>query len=61
MSEFLADNHQIRARAFHRGVKQAELDRTLDQWLAGKVDVVIATIAFGMVREKINSKERAMI
>ncbi|KAI0631980.1 P-loop containing nucleoside triphosphate hydrolase protein [Trametes polyzona] len=48
----------LNAKAYHRGLKPAELDRTLREWdeggsgIPGGVDVVCATIAFGMGIDK---------
>ncbi|TFY65529.1 hypothetical protein EVJ58_g1919 [Rhodofomes roseus] len=47
----------LNARPYHRGVKPAQLDRTLKEWETGGtgeggVDVVCATIAFGMGIDK---------
>lgn len=50
MSDFLQENH-IKARPFHRGLKGHALDDTLKKWLKGDIDCVVATIAFGMVRD----------
>lgn len=51
VSTFLSE-HGVKAKPFHRGVKQYELDRTLTQWIVGDVDCVVATIAFGMGIDK---------
>ncbi|KAI6139327.1 ATP-dependent DNA helicase [Pisolithus tinctorius] len=47
----------LKASSYHRGIKSSELDETLKQWQAGgaekgNVDVVCATIAFGMGIDK---------
>lgn len=47
MAIFLSEQG-IKAKPFHRGIKQHELDMTLKQWIDGKVDCVVATVAFGM-------------
>jgi superfamily II DNA helicase RecQ len=52
VSTFLSDQG-IKAKPFHRGVKQSELDKTLTEWIIGKVDCVVATIAFGMVSQAV--------
>ncbi|KAG7562648.1 hypothetical protein FFLO_01915 [Filobasidium floriforme] len=44
----------IRAKPFHRGLKNPELDKTMQQWLEGGVECVVATIAFGMGIDKPN-------
>ncbi|TMW68486.1 hypothetical protein Poli38472_005954 [Pythium oligandrum] len=38
----------IRVAAFHAKLPQQEREATLQQWLAGKIDIICATIAFGM-------------
>jgi hypothetical protein len=53
VAEMLRDTG-IKARPFHRGLKSHELDKTLQQWLSGEVECVVATIAFGMGIDKPN-------
>ncbi|KAF6748488.1 P-loop containing nucleoside triphosphate hydrolase protein [Ephemerocybe angulata] len=38
--------------AYHAGIKTPTLNSTLDKWMNGGVDVVVATIAFGMGIDK---------
>ncbi len=51
LAEFLAD-HGIRAAAYHAGLEPAERERVQDAFAAGAVEVVVATIAFGMGIDK---------
>ncbi|KIY46719.1 ATP-dependent DNA helicase [Fistulina hepatica ATCC 64428] len=45
----------LRARPYHRGIKAAKLNQTLQQWTYGDgVDIVVATIAFGLGIDKGN-------
>jgi bloom syndrome protein len=39
----------MRARAFHAEMPQAVKEAVQADWLAGRIEVVCATIAFGMV------------
>jgi ATP-dependent DNA helicase RecQ len=48
---FLAD-HGVRAAAYHAGLEAAERERVQDAFAAGAVEVVVATIAFGMGIDK---------
>jgi ATP-dependent DNA helicase RecQ len=51
VAEFLAD-HGIRAAAYHAGLEAVERERVQDAFAAGAVEVVVATIAFGMGIDK---------
>ncbi|GHJ89818.1 hypothetical protein NliqN6_6220 [Naganishia liquefaciens] len=51
VAEFLSGNG-IKARPFYRGLKGYTLDDTLQKWLSGDIDCVVATIAFGMGIDK---------
>jgi ATP-dependent DNA helicase RecQ len=51
VAEFLAD-HGVRAAAYHAGLEPAERERVQDAFAAGAVEVVVATIAFGMGIDK---------
>ena len=51
VAEFLAD-HGVRAAAYHAGLEAAERERVQDAFAAGAVEVVVATIAFGMGIDK---------
>lgn len=42
------ENPALKVAAFHAKIPQQEREETLQQWLSGKIDVVCATIAFGM-------------
>ncbi|KAF5334309.1 hypothetical protein D9611_014135 [Ephemerocybe angulata] len=42
----------VMAGAYHAGIKTPTLNSTLDKWMNGGVDVVVATIAFGMGIDK---------
>jgi ATP-dependent DNA helicase RecQ len=48
---FLAD-HGLRAAAYHAGLEAAERERVQDAFAAGALEVVVATIAFGMGIDK---------
>jgi len=48
---FLAD-HGVPAAAYHAGLEAAERERVQDGFAAGAVEVVVATIAFGMGIDK---------
>jgi superfamily II DNA helicase RecQ len=39
----------IRARPFHGLMKKTEKDELMAQWMAGEVECIVATVAFGMV------------
>jgi len=43
---------RVRARAYHAGLDDAERAQVQDQWMAGALDVVVATNAFGMGVDK---------
>lgn len=51
LAEILRANN-INARAYHAGMDSATRSATQDQFLMGKVDVIVATIAFGMGIDK---------
>jgi ATP-dependent DNA helicase RecQ len=48
---FLAD-HGVRAAAYHAGLEPLERERVQDAFASGAVEVVVATIAFGMGIDK---------
>jgi ATP-dependent DNA helicase RecQ len=48
---FLAD-HGVRAAAYHAGLEGEERERVQDAFKAGAIDVVVATVAFGMGIDK---------
>jgi hypothetical protein len=39
----------IRAKPFHRGLKNPELDKTMQQWLEGGVECVVLILEFRAV------------
>lgn len=43
-----ADGRALRVRAYHAGQKAADREQTLAEFLDGRLDVVVATSAFGM-------------
>jgi ATP-dependent DNA helicase RecQ len=50
-AEFLAA-HGVRAAPYHAGLEPEERERVQDAFQAGEVDVVVATVAFGMGIDK---------
>jgi ATP-dependent DNA helicase RecQ len=52
-AEFLAD-HGVRAAAYHAGLEPEERERVQDAFQADRVDVIVATVAFGMGIDKPN-------
>jgi len=46
--------HPFAARAYHAGMKSEERERVQDQFMAGEIPIVAATIAFGMGIDKAN-------
>ena len=44
----------VRARAYHAGLKSSERDAIQDAFMADQVEVIVATIAFGMGIDKAN-------
>jgi len=50
-AEYLA-GHGVRAAAYHAGLEPEERERVQDAFKAGSVDVVVATVAFGMGIDK---------
>ncbi len=51
IAQFLHENGQ-NALAYHAGLKPAERDRVQEAFMAGEVNIVVATIAFGMGIDK---------
>ena len=51
LAEMLRTNH-INARAYHAGMESAERAQTQDDFLMERIDVIVATIAFGMGIDK---------
>ena len=51
LAEMLRTNH-INARAYHAGMESAERAATQDDFLMERIDVIVATIAFGMGIDK---------
>ena len=51
VSDFLR-NHGIHSLPYHAGMDMEERERIQDEFLAGKIDCVVATIAFGMGIDK---------
>lgn len=52
LSDKLVANHKIRAHHFHAGMTREEKATVLNDWQSGKIQVVVATIAFGMGIDK---------
>lgn len=48
----------IKAKAFHAKLSDAERSQLLDDWKAGLLECMVATIAFGMVRFGRRDKNR---
>jgi len=42
----------VRVQAYHAGLKAKQREEILEQWRAGTIDVVVATVAFGMGVDK---------
>ena len=40
---------KISAKAYHAGLKNTERDSVQEDWMEGRVKVIVATISFGMV------------
>ncbi|HSM92450.1 MAG TPA: ATP-dependent DNA helicase RecQ [Anaeromyxobacteraceae bacterium] len=51
MAEYLA-GHGVRATAYHAGLEAEERERIQDDFRAGRADVIVATVAFGMGIDK---------
>ena len=51
LAEMLRTNH-INARAYHAGMESADRAQTQDDFLMERIDVIVATIAFGMGIDK---------
>ncbi|KAH7364424.1 QDE3-like protein [Rhexocercosporidium sp. MPI-PUGE-AT-0058] len=52
LSEKLVSAHKIKAHHFHAGMTREEKATVLNDWQIGKIQVVVATIAFGMGIDK---------
>ncbi|CAL3964303.1 unnamed protein product [Diplocarpon coronariae] len=52
LAKKLVDEHRIRAYHFHAGMAREEKATVLHDWQTGKLQVVVATIAFGMGIDK---------
>ncbi|KAL2064908.1 hypothetical protein VTL71DRAFT_4048 [Oculimacula yallundae] len=52
LAEKLVSNHNIKAYHFHAGMTREEKATVLDDWQKGNIQVVVATIAFGMGIDK---------
>jgi ATP-dependent DNA helicase RecQ len=46
------EEHGLRARAYHAGLKKSEREETQEAFMADELDVVVATTAFGMGIDK---------
>lgn len=47
LSKFLY-RQGFKAKAYHAGINNKERDKVLDSWMKDEVDIIVATIAFGM-------------
>lgn len=54
IAKALNKEHNINATHFHAGMETAEKTDVQKQWQAGKIHVIVATIAFGMGIDKAN-------
>ncbi|PBP18521.1 QDE3-like protein [Diplocarpon rosae] len=52
LAKKMVDEHHIRAYHFHAGMPREEKATVLHEWQTGKLQVVVATIAFGMGIDK---------
>ena len=52
LAEKLVKEHRIKAHHFHAAMTREEKASVLDDWQTGKIQVVVATIAFGMGIDK---------
>ena len=46
------DKRGIPSKAYHAGLKDAERTQVQEDWMSGKVAVIVATISFGMGVDK---------
>ncbi|KAE8153410.1 hypothetical protein BDV25DRAFT_149414 [Aspergillus avenaceus] len=52
VAQSLRDSHRIKAEHYHAGMKPDERAEVQQRWQAGRVHVIVATIAFGMGIDK---------
>jgi bloom syndrome protein len=52
LAQSLCDSYKIKAAHYHAGMDSADRTRVQKEWQAGKFNVIVATIAFGMGIDK---------
>lgn len=52
MADNLRTKHNVSARHYHAGLEKEDRIRVQNMWASGEIDVIVATIAFGMGIDK---------